>query len=76
MKNVENAANTLSESISIIADAINGINATVDESAVGVTDIAEKTSSVVQEASQNAELVDACMESVEELEKIAKQFKI
>lgn len=76
MKNVENAATTLSESISIIADAINGINSTVDESAAGVTNIAEKTSNVVQEASQNAELVDACMESVEELEKIAKQFRI
>lgn len=76
MRNVENAATALSESISVIADALNGINATVDESTVGVTDIAEKTNNVVQEASQNAELVDACMESVEELERIAKQFRI
>lgn len=76
MENVENAVNMLTDSIRIIVDAINGINATIDESTVGVTDIAEKTGTVVNETAENAELVDACMESVEELEDIAKRFTI
>ena len=39
-------------------------------------DIAEKTGTVVTETAENADLVDACMESVEELEKIAKRFSL
>lgn len=76
MENVENAVVTLTDAIAVIADAISGINSTIDESTVGVTDIAEKTGTVVTETAENAELVDACMESVEELEKIAKRFSL
>lgn len=76
MENVEDAVNKLTDSIRIIVDAINGINATIDESTVGVTDIAEKTGTVVSETAENAELVDDCMESVEQLEAIAKKFTI
>lgn len=76
MENVEQEVLKLSEAIKVIVDAITGINSTIDESAVGVGDIAEKTSDVVNETAENAELVDACMESVEELEEIAKRFSI
>ena len=76
MEKVETSVTLLTKSILAIADAINGINSTIDESALGVTNIAEKTSNVVHETSQNAELVDACMESVQKLEKIAKSFSI
>lgn len=76
MKNVEASINALNESITMIVEAINGINVTVDESAAGVTNIAEKTANVVERTSENAQLVDACMESVEKLEEIAKKFKI
>lgn len=76
MKNVEKEVGVLTEAIGVIVDAITGINATIDESAIGVTDIAGKTSTVVDETAENAELVDACMESVEELERIAKRFQI
>ena len=76
MRNVEDSINALNDAIVEIAEALDGINTTVDESASGVTDIAEKTSSVVLQTSENAELVDACMESVEKLEQIAKKFKI
>ena len=76
MENVENAVVTLTDAIAVIADAISGINSTIDESTVGVTDIAEKTGTVVTETAENADLVDACMESVEELEKIAKRFSL
>ena len=76
MKNVEDSVNELNNSIAMIADAINGINSTIDESAVGVTDIAEKTGNVVEETSENAQLVKACVESVEKLNEIARRFKI
>lgn len=76
MENVEQEVSKLTEAIQVIVDAITGINSTIDESAVGVGDIAEKTSDVVTETAENAELVEACMESVEELEEIAKRFTI
>lgn len=76
MENVENEVIKLTEAINVIVEAITGINSTIDESAVGVGDIAEKTGDVVNETAENAQLVDACMESVEELEEIAKRFMI
>ena len=76
MKNVENSIEHLTESIATIADAITGINATIDESTAGVSDIAEKTTTMVSETTQNTDLVEACMASVEQLEKIARQFKL
>ena len=76
MENVEHSILSLTDSIGVIADAITGINTTIDEATVGVTDIAEKTGSVVTEAAQNAELVDTCMDSVEQLEKIADKFTL
>jgi methyl-accepting chemotaxis protein len=48
----------------------------VDESAAGITDIAEKTTNVVNETSQNVEMVEACMKSVEALEEVAKKFHV
>ena len=76
MENVEHSILSLTDSIGVIADAITGINTTIDEATVGVTDIAEKTGSVVTEAAQNAELVDTCMDSAEQLEKIADRFTL
>lgn len=76
MENVEHAILSLTDSIGVIADAITGIDTTIDEATVGVTDIAEKTGTVVTEAAQNAELVDTCMDSVEQLEKIADKFTL
>lgn len=76
MENVEQKVIRLTEAINVIVDAITGINSTIDESAIGVGDIAAKTGDVVNETAENAELVDACMESVEELEEIAKRFTI
>lgn len=76
MLNVEQAVNELTKAMQIIVEAITGINATIDESAIGVTDIAEKTGLVVNETTENAALVDACMESVKELEGIANKFTL
>lgn len=76
MVNVEHAVNELTKEMQMIVEAITGISATIDESALGVTDIAEKTGFVVNETAENATLVDACMESVEELEGIANKFTL
>ncbi len=76
MVNVEHAVTELTKEMQMIVEAITGISATIDESALGVTDIAEKTGFVVNETAQNASLVGACMESVEQLEDIAGKFTL
>ena len=76
MEDVEKQVITLTNAINTIAEAIGGINATIDESAVGVGDIAEKTGDVVNKTAENVSLVDACMQSVEELDNIAKKFTL
>ncbi|MCH5253087.1 MAG: methyl-accepting chemotaxis protein [Lachnospiraceae bacterium] len=76
MQKVETSVTTLTKSILEITDSIKGINSTLDDSTHGVTNISEKTNNVVLETSKNAELVDACRESVKKLEDIAKRFKI
>lgn len=76
MSNVENAVNQLNTAIRSIAEAIEGINSTIDESTVGVTDIAEKTSNVVDRTAENASLVDACVKAINRLEELAAKFKL
>lgn len=76
MSNVENAVNQLNTAIQSIAEAIEGINSTIDESTVGVTDIAEKTSNVVDRTAENASLVDACVKAIDRLEELAAKFKL
>lgn len=76
MVNVEHAVTELTKEMQMIVEAITGISATIDESALGVTDIAEKTGFVVNETAENASLVGVCMESVEQLEDIANKFTL
>lgn len=76
MVNVEHAVTELTKEMQMIVEAITGISATIDESALGVTDIAEKTGFVVNETAENASLVGVCMESVEQLEDIAGKFTL
>lgn len=76
MSDVQSAVAELSNRITAIAEAINGISATVDQAAIGVSNIAEKTTNVVGETSKNAEMVESCMNSVEVLEKIANTFQV
>lgn len=50
MENVRSAIQELAGSINNIVNALDGINHTVGESAVGITDIAEKTGAMAQKA--------------------------
>lgn len=76
MTKIESAVNNLNNTISDIAEAINGINSTVNESTIGVADIAEKTTDMVEQTVQNNELVADCIESVKRLQAIAEMFTL
>lgn len=74
MTGVQKAMLDLADSIEAIAQALGGINDTIGESAIGVTDIAEKTSSMVEQTGTTHNMVSECFECVEELRRIVQQF--
>ena len=76
MEKIEESISTLTNTISEIVVALDGINSTVNESTMGVTDIAEKTTDVVTQTVKNYELVENCMVSVEKLNEIAEMFLV
>ena len=76
MSTIEESVIKLTDTIAEIAGALDGINSTVNESTIGVTDIADKTTNVVEQTVQNNELVENCIETVEKLNEITKIFRI
>lgn len=74
MEDVKEAMNGLTVSIESIAQALSGINDTVGESAIGVTDIAAKTSNMVEKTGATQDMVAQCYECVEDLRAIVKRF--
>lgn len=76
MNTIEASVIKLTDTIAEIADALDGINSTVNESTIGVTDIATKTTNVVEQTIQNNELVENCIETVDKLNQIAAMFQI
>lgn len=74
MQTIESEIAELTDTINVIAEALNGITSTVGESTIGVTDIAEKTTDVVSETVQNNELVNDTHEHVKKLNAITEQF--
>lgn len=74
MDDVRAAMAGLAGSIESIAQALGGINDTVGESSIGVTDIATKTSDMVQKTGTTQEMVEKCYECVENLRKIVNRF--
>lgn len=76
MSTIEESVLKLTDTIAEIADALDGINSTVNESTIGVTDIAEKTTNVVEQTIQNNKLVENCIETVDKLNQITAMFQI
>lgn len=76
MSTIEESVIKLTDTIAEIADALDGINSTVNESTIGVADIAEKTTNVVEQTIQNNKLVENCMKTVGNLNEIATMFQI
>lgn len=74
MNDVQEAMAGLANSIETIAQALSGINDTVGESSIGVTDIAEKTSNMVEKTGTTHDMVSECYECVENLRKIVERF--
>ena len=74
MEAVKDAMGGLAESIETIASALDGINDTVGESALGVTDIAAKTSNMVEKTGTTQEMVTQCYECIEDLRRIVARF--
>lgn len=64
----------MSESIGTIVDALEGINATIEESTVGVSDIAEKTTDMVTKTCENHEKVNATLACTQQLSDMVEQF--
>lgn len=76
MSTIEGSVLMLTDKIVEIAASLNGINLTINESTIGVSDIADKTTNVVEQTVQNNELVDNCIETVDRLNQIAAIFQI
>lgn len=65
----------LESGIAQITDAMEGISNTINESAIGVSDIAEKTTDVVGLTTETFERTMNCKESAEQLRDITSRFK-
>ena len=76
MEGVKAAMGQLSVSIESIASALSGINDTVGESSIGVCDIAEKTSSMVEKTGTTHDMVSECYSCVENLKEIVHRFTL
>lgn len=76
MNTIEESVLKLTDTIADIADALYGINTTVNDSTIGVTDIADKTTDVVGQTVQNNQLVEDCIETVDKLNQITAMFQI
>lgn len=74
MNDVHGAMEELADSIEAIAQALSGINDTVGESTIGVTDIASKTSDMVERTGTTQEMVSECYDCVDRLRKIVQCF--
>lgn len=76
MEEVKAAMDGLANSIEAIAQALSGINDTIGESSLGVTDIASKTSNMVEKTGATQDMVTECHNCVENLREIVRQFEL
>lgn len=76
MSTIEEFVIKLTDTIAEIVGTLDGINSTVNESAAGVTDIADKTANVVTQTLQNNTLVEDCIKTVDKLNQITNMFRI
>lgn len=74
MNQVKDSMLQLSDLIESIAQALSGINDTVGEAAVGVSDIASKTSGMVEKTGATHEMVSECYSCADELREIVGKF--
>jgi len=75
MDNISKEIEVLNGAIKEIANAVEGISVAVGETSSGVNDIAEKTSGVVDATSDNYNLTNNTVASVEDLKEIIQKFE-
>lgn len=76
MTSIQESVAQLNETMGMMTDGLEGISKTVNESAIGVTDIAEKTASVVNRMGETMEMVAGCQSEADRLKDIAGRFYI
>lgn len=76
MANIKNGVEALNETMNVIMDSISEINHTMGEAADGVTNFAGRTSDMVGETEETAEMVAECKGYVAELNDIVNQFTL
>ncbi|MCM1569438.1 MAG: methyl-accepting chemotaxis protein [Roseburia sp.] len=74
MNHISHEADRLNESIQEVSETVERIHTTIEETALGVNDIAEKTSNVVEATSDNYQLTNDTVTSVNELKTIVEKF--
>lgn len=76
MNEVKDAVLRLSDLMEASAEALENIKDTVNEAATGVTDIAEKTSDMVERTTQTHDMVAECYECADKLKEIVNKFTL
>lgn len=76
MNQVKDAIVHLAALTQASAEALNGIKDTTNESAAGVTDIAQKTGDMVEKTVKSNDMVAVCHSCAAELKRIVAQFKL
>lgn len=74
MNGIHDSIAMLTDSISVIVDGLEGINETIGESTMGVTDIAAKTADMVGKSSESHDLAEQSIACTKELEEIVNTF--
>lgn len=76
MDNIMTSIQNLNEMLDVVDEAIRGISDTMGEAAGGVSDIAEKTSDMVDGTIKTSDKVDDCRKQVTNLNGIIERFDI
>ena len=76
MSGVKESIDSLGQAVDKIVDAIRGINETIHDSTVGVTNIADKTGEMVERSSDSLDTVKECQSSVSKLHEMMERFTL
>lgn len=76
MRFIQESIAPLNQAITDISDALSGVNNAVNDSAGGISDIAEKTTQMNQNVSDNLEAVRICEDCIDKLQNIMQQFTL
>ncbi len=76
MASIQESVAKLNETILVVTDGLEDISKTINESAIGVGDIAEKTAAVVNRMGDSMKMVTGCQSEADKLKDIAGQFYI